>query len=108
MEKKITSMNLTPMMNEEMEVLVRSGEYTSKSDVMKDAFRVFLENKPDKRMLIAIELYKTGRVSLTRAAEIAGIDFERFKEILKDRGIRLRTYSGTKKEMEKGLKMIRC
>ena len=49
-----------------------------------------------------------GRVSLTRAAEIAGIDFERFKEVLKDRGVRLRTYSGTKKEMEKGLKMIRC
>jgi len=108
MEKKITSMNLTPMMNEEMEVLVRSGEYASRSDVIKDAFRVFLENKPDKRVLIAIELYKMGRVSLTRAAEIAGIDFERFKEVLKDRGVRLRTYSGTKKEMEKGLKMIRC
>ena len=108
MEKKMTSMNLTPMMNEEMEVLVKSGGYTSRNDVIKDAFRVFLENKPDKRMLIAIELYKTGKVSLTRAAEIAGIDFERVKEILKDRGVKLKTYSGTKKEMEKSLKMIRC
>ncbi|MCK4491640.1 MAG: UPF0175 family protein, partial [Candidatus Altiarchaeales archaeon] len=59
------------------------------------------------RMLIAIELYKTGKASLTRAAEIAGIDFERFKEILKDRGVKLKTYSGTKKEMEKSLKIIR-
>ncbi len=103
----MTSMNLTPMMNEEMEVLVKSGGYTSRNDVIKDALRVFLKNKPNKRKLIAIELYKTGKASLTRAAEIAGIDFERFKEILKDRGVKLKTYSGTKKEMEKSLKIIR-
>lgn len=106
MENKITSFSLTPMMREEMKALMKSGEYSSRSDIIRDAFRVFLENKPNKRMLIAVELYRKGEISLTRGAEIAGLDVERFKEVLKDRGIKLRTYTGSKKEVEEGLKEI--
>ncbi|MFZ3060759.1 MAG: DUF2357 domain-containing protein [Candidatus Methanoperedens sp.] len=36
----------------------------------------------------AIELYKAGEVSLSRAAEIAGINIEDFKQILSNKGIR--------------------
>ncbi|MBA7516874.1 hypothetical protein ES705_08923 [subsurface metagenome] len=106
MEKKITSLRLPAAMNEEIEVLMESGEYASKSDLLKDAFRVFLENKPEKKTLIGIEMYRRGRVSLARAAEIAGMDFESFKEVLTDRGISIRTASPTKKELEEEIKYL--
>jgi Arc/MetJ-type ribon-helix-helix transcriptional regulator len=37
----VTSLRLPLAMNEEIEVLVESGEYPSRSDVLKEAFRVF-------------------------------------------------------------------
>ena len=106
MEGQITSLSLPPAMSEEIEVLVGSGEYSSKSDVLKNAFRVFLENKPEKRTVIGIEMYRQGRVSLMRASEIAGMDFESFKEVLTDRGIRIRTATPTERELREEVKYL--
>ena len=106
MEEQITSLSLPPAMTEEIEVLVGSGEYSSKSDVLKNAFRVFLENKPEKRTVIGIEMYRQGRVSLMRASEIAGMDFESFKEVLTDRGIRIRTATPTERELREEVKYL--
>ena len=41
MEEQMTSLSLPPAMTEEIEVLVGSGEYSSRTEVLKDAFRVF-------------------------------------------------------------------
>jgi len=90
----------------EIKILVESGAYSSKAEVIEEAFRIFLEFSPEKRMLIAKELYNKEYISLTRAAELAGLDIERFKEFLKSTGIKIKTYSGTKKEMEEGLKEL--
>ena len=106
MEEQITSLSLPPAMSEEIEVLVGSGEYSSKSDVLKNAFRVFLENKPEKRTVIGIEMYRQGRVSLMRASEIAGMDFESFKEVLTDRGIRIMTATPTERELREEVKYL--
>jgi predicted HTH domain antitoxin len=35
----------------------------------------------------AIEMFRSGEVSLLRAAEIAGLDFESFRGLFRDRGI---------------------
>ena len=91
MEEQIAALNMPPAMSRGIEVLVASGEYSTGSDVLTDAFRVFLENKPEKKTLIGTELYRQGQVSLMRASEIAGMDFESFKEVLTDRGIGIRT-----------------
>lgn len=104
MSGKTTSISLTPLMAKEMKALVKTGRYSSRSDLIRDAFRVYLENKPSTKIAIAIELYKEEKISLTRAAEIAGLDIEGFKEILKDREIKLKTYTGTHKEMKEGMK----
>ena len=101
METQIVSLNMPPAMSVGIEVLVESGEYSSGGDVLRDAFRVFLENKPEKKTVIGTELYRRGQVSLMRASEIAGMDFESFKEVLTDRGIRIRTATPTEAELEK-------
>ena len=45
-------------------------------------------------------------MSLMRAAEIAGLDFESFKEVLTDRGIKIKTAAPTEKELEEEVKYL--
>lgn len=72
---------------EEIESLVKTGHFTSKSDVVKTAIRLLKERHPEYRTDIAVNLFKEEKVSLGRAAEIAGMSRESFKEVLKERGV---------------------
>ena len=83
------SYSLPKIMEMEIAALVRAGYYSSKSDVAKDAFRTLFATRKNLVTASAVELYKDGEVSLTRAAEIADMDIEAFKDILRDRGIRI-------------------
>ena len=95
-----TSFSIPELMKDEIDALIDSGEYTSRSDVMRDAFRTFLRKNPEKRIRITINLYKEGKISLMRASDIAEMDLESFKEELKERGIKVETRKGSKEEKE--------
>ncbi|MGM0510840.1 MAG: UPF0175 family protein [Thermoplasmatota archaeon] len=98
MPSKSVSISIPELMNNEIDALVKTGEYSSKSDVIRDAFRTFLRKNHQKKLRIAIELYREEKVSLMRAAEIAEIDSESFKQELKDRGITVKTYSSEQQD----------
>jgi len=83
-----SSYNLPELMKKEIDALVKAGYYSSKSDVVKDALRIFLYEKKSLRIAAAIELYKNGEVTLGKAAEIADISIEEFKERLKESNIK--------------------
>lgn len=83
-----TAFNLPVTIEKEIEALIRAGYYTSKSEAVKDAFRTLLDTKPTLKLASAIELYKAREVSLSRAAEIAGMNIEDFKHVLSDRGVK--------------------
>lgn len=100
MSSASTSFSIPELMKDEIDVLVESGEYSSRSDVMRDAFRTFLRKNPEKRVRITVELYKNGKVSLMRAAELAEMDLESYKEELEERGITVRTRKGSEVEKE--------
>ena len=100
MSSASTSFSIPETMKDEIDVLVESGEYTSRSDVMRDAFRTFLRKNPEKRIRITVELYKKGKVSLMRAAELAEMDLESYKEELREREITLKTRKGNEEEKE--------
>jgi hypothetical protein len=72
----------------EIESLVRIRSYGSRDAVISDAVRALLVLKPGK-IEVALDLYKNGEVSLWRAAEIAGLYLEEFKELLASRSIRI-------------------
>lgn len=72
---------------ENIELLRRSGRFDSEEEFLEAAFRALLEKRPELRIELAVERYKTGDVSLNRAAEIAGYSPEEFKDVLQDRGI---------------------
>ena len=84
-----TAFSLPKVIEMEISALVRAGYYSSKSDVAKDAFRTLLDTKKSLKLACAVELYRNGEVSLTKATEIAERDIEGFKAILKDRGIKI-------------------
>ncbi|MBU7010861.1 MAG: UPF0175 family protein [Theionarchaea archaeon] len=58
------------------------GRGTSKSEVVKDALRLLLETRKELKTVSAVELYKSGEISLGKAAEIAGVTVIEFKEML--------------------------
>jgi len=80
--------------------------YNSVDNLIEDAFRALLNLKPGLKVEMAIELYFREEISLSRAAEIAGMDIEDFKEILKVRGLKVTSYIGSKEDIESGLRLI--
>lgn len=74
-------------MDRKIKALVRAGYYSSELEVIKDAMRSLFRENSELKINAAIELYKEGEVSLSKAAEIAGLTTIEFKEILGKRGI---------------------
>jgi predicted HTH domain antitoxin len=72
---------------DELDVLIGKGIYKDRDALVKDAMRSLLRSKPELRGQLAIEMYKQGKVSLSRATEIVGIDIESFKELLREAGV---------------------
>lgn len=83
-----SSYSLPELVEKEIDALVKAGYYSSKSDVVKDALRTFLDKKPSLRLAAAIELYRREQVSLGKAAEIAEMTTPEFKERLAEFGIK--------------------
>ncbi len=92
--------------SEELDILVKKGYYPSKSDLLKDAFRALLNTKAELRISLAIELYLKEKVSLARAAELAGMTTIEFKEVIAGRGIVRETEGKSVKEIDKKLKKL--
>jgi len=75
------------MLLDELDVLVERGIYKDRETLMKDAMRSLLRSRPELRRQLAIEFYRVGKVTLSRAAEIGGSDMESFKELLREAGV---------------------
>jgi predicted HTH domain antitoxin len=68
-------------------VLIERGIYKDREALMHDAVRALLRSKPELRGQLAVALYERGDISLTRAAEIGGLDIESCKELLREAGV---------------------
>lgn len=101
-----TTIEFPEQLKAELEVIPKTGYYTSTSEFLKDAIKTILAARKDLRISIAIELYKKG-YSLGRAAEIADIDYEEMKRILTKSGIEIRRGVETVEELESGARMLR-
>jgi predicted HTH domain antitoxin len=65
--------------------LIEAGIYGNTAEAVRDALRHMLREYDEKE--IAVELYRQEKVSLAKAASIAGISITRMKEILIEKGI---------------------
>jgi len=89
-----------------VKALVDAGYYSSTSGVINDAvINLFRENM-ELNVTVAIELYKKGEVSLSKAAEIAGMTTIEFKEILGKRGFTREIEARPAETMDEKLRRI--
>jgi len=68
--------------------LIEAGLYGNIAEAVRDALRHMLREYDDKE--IAAGLYRQEKVSLAKAAGIAGVSITRMKEILIEKGIKPR------------------
>ena len=92
---------------EEIEGAIEAGYYSNKSEVVRDALRLFFESKQKLRVAAATEMYKKNKVSLARAAELAGLTSIEFKEVLKDKGIKIILKGKSSKEIKKQIDLMK-
>jgi predicted HTH domain antitoxin len=83
--------------NDEIDALVRSEIYKSREEIIADAMSALLSMRPGLRIEIAVDLYRNKKVSLWKAAEIAGLCMEEFKDLLCARSIKIEI-GGTEEE----------
>jgi predicted HTH domain antitoxin len=75
--------------------------YASEGEVVQEALRHLLHNRPDLRIALAVRRYQTDEaLTLAKAAALAGVSLERMKEILVSRGISLRLGPATLAEAQ--------
>jgi predicted HTH domain antitoxin len=70
--------------------LVESGIYPSADAAVHEALRVLWQERPAVRIDVAIHRYRNEEISLAKTAALAGVSFDRMKEILSERGVPLR------------------
>jgi len=88
----MTDIQIPPMMEKKIHALIEAKYYPSISEAVKDAFRTLFATKPALKIISAIHLYTNNEVSISKAAEIAGVSIEEFKEILASRGVKREIY----------------
>lgn len=74
------------LLERELQATVRSGLFRSEAEAVEEALGTFFASKPQYRVEAALEMYRSGEVSLSRAAEIAGMNSVRFRELWRQRG----------------------
>lgn len=72
------------------DALVRRGIYSTKNELIEDALRTFFEFRKDMRVAAVVEMYKTEEMSISGAAELAGISTEEMKDFLAKAGVKIR------------------
>ncbi len=87
-------------------VLVQAGLYPDEQTVIQEAMRVLWQERPQLRIEWAVNQYQTQEISLSKAAALAGVCFERMKEILIRRGIQPRLGPETIAEARQELQVV--
>ena len=85
--KIITSIISLELLEDELKAVVQAGDYKSKEEAISHALEVLLAANVPLRINTAVELYRQEKVTLARAAEIAGLELEAFKGRLAEREV---------------------
>ena len=75
------------LLEDELQAVMQAGNYDSKEEAIGHALEVLLAANPRLRIDMAVELYRRNRVTLARAAEVAGLEIETFKQQLAEQDV---------------------
>jgi len=71
----------------QVNALIEGGYYPSEAEFVEDAISAFFELRKDMKIASVIELYKKEEISISKAAELAGLDMEEMKRVLVEEGV---------------------
>jgi len=94
------------ILEKEINALIKRGVYKNKNHVYSDAVRLLFRYRPELRIEAAVELYVSKEVSLSKAAEIADLDTESFKEELARKGFKIEVFAPDEEILEKGVSIL--
>ena len=80
-----TTVEIKGEFEDQIKRLMDAGFYSSVAEAVRDAIRHILKEFDQKEL--AVSLYRQEKVSLAKAAKIAGVSVGKMKEILIGRGI---------------------
>ena len=80
----------TSIVEKQVDALIKGGFYPNRAEFVKDAIRAFFELRKEMKIAAAVELYKKEEVSISKAAELAGLNIEEMKRVLADRGVEIK------------------
>jgi predicted HTH domain antitoxin len=80
---------------------VEAHLYNSEEDVIQDALRHLLRARPELRIQLVVHHYQTEKLSLAKAASLAGVSWAQMKDIILERGVQPRLGPETLEEAEK-------
>ena len=87
------------LLEELVDALTEEGSIDPKK-VHEEALRLYLNTHPTLKLDGAVALWRKGRVSLAKAAEIAGLTVPELKEVLAARGVLRETEGKSSTEMD--------
>jgi predicted HTH domain antitoxin len=74
----------------DVQALVEAGVYPDVETAVQEALRILWQERPNVRIDVAVHRYRVEGLSIARTAALAGVCFDRMKEILAERGVPLR------------------
>ena len=80
----------TSIVEKQVDALIKGGYYPNRAEFVEDAIRAFFELRKEMKIAAAVELYKKEEVSISKAAELAGLNIEEMKRVLVDRGVEIK------------------
>ena len=94
-----TTVEIKGEFEEKIKRLMDAGLYSSVAEVVRDAIRHMLKEYDEKEL--AVSLYRQEKVSIAKAAKIAGVSFSKMKEILIKKGLNPRLGVENRTELRK-------
>lgn len=102
----MSALSLPRTIENEINALVKGGYFRSKDSFIEESVKYMLVSHGDLKINAAVEIYRSGDVSLARAAEVAGMSIFEFKEVLKTRGITMVVEAPSKEEIDSQIKRM--
>ncbi len=91
------------IVDQQLEAIVRAGLFRDRQHAIQEAMQTLFTVRPQLRTEAAVELFRSGEISLLRAAELAGLDFESFRLLLRDRAIPWEVETQSSAELDRAL-----
>lgn len=103
---KVGDKGLSSITDFKIKYMIECGLYSNPEELVENAVKNLLLTHPQYRVEVAIRAYENGEISLNKASHIAGLNLEEIKELLLNRGHKLRLGAKTKEEAKKEVSVI--